>query len=267
MSRPSVIPRALLAPFLLACVGCAHQWYVVPGPMGTVGKAPPPVEYEEDYDADDGSVWDDIAPTAVTTASVARDPEQATGSSDASEPPPTAKARKRGEDVAKAAGHYLGSSRLRHGGDSFRYDCSGLVMAAHARAGLQLAGSSESMLRMAREAGIFHKRKRPWVGDVVFFENTYDRNGNGRLDDPITHVAVVTDVHEDGTVTMVHKGGRGVTRLVMNLRHPADHSDGSAKEINGYLRARRSSDRRGTRYLAGELWIGFGSFWRVLDGA
>lgn len=265
MSCPLNIRHAFTALFALACVGCAHQWYVYPGPLGTIGQAAPPVEYEGDHG--DGSVWDEIEPTAITTAATTSESGRATGSGSDAEPPPSDKARKRGGDVAKAAAYYLGASRLRHGGDSFRYDCSGLVMAAHARAGLQLAGSSESMLRMAREAGVFHTRERPWVGDVAFFENTYDRNGNGRLDDPITHVAVVTDVDDDGTVTMVHKGGKGVTRLVMNLHHPADHSDGSAKEINGYLRSRRSSDRHGTRYLAGELWIGFGSFWRALEGS
>ncbi len=242
-------------------LGCAHQYYAYPGPLGSLGKAPPPVELEEE--PDDGSVWDDIEPDAATASSEA-DGESPTGSSDASAPPPDPRARKRGADVAKAAAHYLGAGKLKHGGDSFRYDCSGLVMAAHARAGLELAGSSESMLRMAREAGVFHKRKTPWVGDVAFFENTYDKNGNGRLDDPITHVAIVTRVDEDGTVTMVHKGGRGITELVMNLRHPDEHADAASKEINGYRRAGRANDRKGTRYLAGELWIGFGSFWKVL---
>jgi cell wall-associated NlpC family hydrolase len=252
--------RQAIAGLLIAScgVGCAHGFYVYPGPLGSLGKAPPPVEQPE---LEPGSVWDGLEPEG-TPAAVEQGGD---GSGSAGpEAPPSARARKQGADVAKAAAHYLGAGKLRHGGQSFRYDCSGMVMAAYARAGLQLAGSSESMLRMAKEAGVFHKRKRPWVGDVAFFGNTYDKNGNGRLDDPITHVAIVTSVDDDGTVHMIHKGGKGVTRLVMNLRSPGEHSDAAAKEINGYLRARRSGDHRGTRYLAGELWIGFGSFWKVL---
>jgi len=242
--------------------GCAHSYFVVPGPLATVGKPPPPLELEGDDDAS-GSVWDEIEPGEVAAATESGGGE---GSArDEGAPTPDPRARKQGADVAKAASHYLGTRSLRHGGESFRYDCSGLVMAAHARAGLSLAGSSASMLTMAKESGVYHRRKRPWVGDVAFFANTYDRNGNGRLDDPITHVAIVTAVDEDGTVHMVHKGGRGITPLVMNLRQPSDHAGEAGKELNSYLRSRKSSDRNGTRYLAGELWIGFGSFWRVLD--
>lgn len=247
----------------LVGVGCAHGYYLYPGPLGTLGLAPEHQGLEEGPDDGDGSVWDDIEPSSEPTVQGETD-GGATGS--AAQAPASAKARKRGGDVAKAAAQYLGAGRLRHDGESYRYDCSGLVMAAHARAGLQLSGSSESMMTMAKRAGVFHKRKRPWVGDVAFFANTYDKNGNGRLDDPITHVAIVVHVDDDGTIGMVHKGSRGVTRFVMNLQHPADHADGSDKEINGYLRARRAGDRAGTHYLAGELWIGFGSFWKVLDG-
>ncbi len=267
MSRPRAILNLPVALLCLASLGCAHQWYTYPGPLGTLGQAPPPPRYEDGAGDEDGSVWDGIEPSAISDGSGAGGADQPTGASGDAGPPLSARSRKQGADVAKAAAAYLGASRLRWDGDSFRYDCSGMVTAAHARAGLQLAGSSESLLRMAREAGVFHQRKRPWVGDVAFFRNTYDKNGNGRLDDPITHVAVVTAVDEDGTITMVHKGTSGITRLVMNLQHPSDHSDAAAKEINGYLRARRSSDRSGTRYLAGELWIGFGSFWRVLEAA
>jgi len=255
--------RLALALCCLVGVGCAHNYYVFPGPLGSVGKPAPPVAVEDD-DGPAGSVWDGVEPTAAMDAADARAASEPGSASDAA-PPVGPKARKRGGDVAESSSAFLGASKLRHGGESFRYDCSGLVMAAHARAGLQLAGSSESMLTMAKEAGVFHRRKRPQVGDVAFFANTYDKNGNGRLDDPITHVAVVVAVDDDGTVYMVHKGGRGITRLILNLHQPSEHADGASKEINSYLRSRRSSDRRGTQYLAGELWIGFASFWRVLE--
>jgi len=238
----------------LLIAGCAHSGFRYPGPLGSVGR--PFLAPEDGLQDGPGSVWDGIEPG---------EEQPATGSSgQEGAPEPGARERQTGAAVARAASHFIGTSRLRHGGDSFRYDCSGLVMAAHARAGLALVGSSESLLQDARRIGVFHRRKRPWVGDVAFFENTYDRNGNGRLDDPITHVAVVVSVAADGTVGMVHKGSKGIAPLVMNLEHPKDRSDEEQKELNDYLRARRSGDRSGTRYLAGELWIGFGSFWRVL---
>ncbi len=244
-------------------VGCTHRGFGFPGPLGSLGRPSPWVDSDAGSgDEGEGSVWDGIEREPVTTARLDREQD---GGEAGSEPSPVGpRERRRGAQVAEAAKAYLGATQLGHGGESFRYDCSGLVMAAHARAGLQLAGSSVSMLTLAKEAGVFHRRKRPAVGDVAFFGDTYDRNGNGRLDDPVTHVAVVVKVDEDGTVHMVHKGGRGVTPLIMNLQHASEHADPQGKEINSYLRSRRSSDRAGTRYLAGELWIGFGSFWRVL---
>lgn len=248
----------------VALAGCAHNFYRYPGPLVTVGKPAPPVEAWEPEEPAVGSVWDEVDARSRPAVEDQATPGEPTGTAE-DEPPPSGKARRRGEAVAKAARSYLGSGSLRHGGERFRYDCSGLVMAAHAKAGLPLAGNSASMWTMAKDAGVYHRRKTPRVGDVAFFANTYDANRNGRLDDSITHVAVVVDVDDDGTVSMVHKGGRGVVLLEMNLHAPSEHASSAGKELNGYLRARRSGDRRGTKYLAGELWIGFGAFWRVLE--
>ncbi len=258
--RPASRAGWLVLLVCLGLAGCAHTYYRYPGPLASVGKAAPLVE-----EWDEGSVWDGVDPLAETSAQEANDGgAPATGTAE-DQAPPGANATKRGEAVAKAARSYLGARSLRHGGDSFRYDCSGLVMAAHAKAGLSFAGSSESMFTMAKDSRVFHEREEPWVGDVAFFENTYDKNRNGRLDDPITHVAVVVDVDDDGTITVVHKGSKGISLLVMNLHRPGERATASGKELNGYLRARRSGDRRGTSYLSGELWIGFGSFWKVLE--
>lgn len=212
---------------LIGLFGCAGIRY--PGPVTSIGALPPPPEYRE----------------PEPEAEVARE----------------RRAEEPGAPVADAAEHYLGKGRLTHGGELYRWDCSGFIEATYARAGLSLSGSSVSMYENAQAQDLLSKRKTPDPGDVVFFENTYDRNGNGRIDDDITHVAIVTSVDDDGTVHMVHKGGSGVTRLVLNLNRPGDHQDESGKVINSYLRNQTRRDPRGTRYLTGELWRGFASYW------
>jgi hypothetical protein len=214
-----------------------------------VGKRAPDWEDEPD----EASVWDDIE----------ADQGDESGSAGTGAPRVGARERARGEAVANAARRYLGAGSLHAGGERYRFDCSGLVMAAYARAGLAVEGSSEDMLARARELGVFHRR-RPMPGDVAFFENTYDANHNGRVDDGITHVAVVVAVGGDGAVTMIHLGGHGVDTLMLNLEHPADRSDAQGKELNSYLRAPSRRDDSGTRRLAGELCVGFGSFWRIV---
>lgn len=157
-----------------------------------------------------------------------------------------------GEAVADAARHYL-----EHPTTGFRDDCSGFVMAAHARAGLELSGNSRSLWDDAKEAGTTHQA-RPRPGDIAFFDDTYDRNGNGRRDDPLTHVAIVLDVERDGTILLAHGGtSQGRTTLRMNLQHPDQRTDAEGRVLNDPLRARRRGEPDGPGHLAGELFRGF----------
>lgn len=141
----------------------------------------------------------------------------------------------------------------------YRADCSGFVQAVVARAGGDLAGSTATMWAELRAAGRTHTRAIPSPGDLAFFDNTYDRDGDGRANDELTHIAVVLSVDADGTITLAHDGtSKGRTTLRMNLRHPADRTlDGAP--INDALRGARRGDPPGLRYLASELWRGFGT--------
>lgn len=134
-------------------------------------------------------------------------------------------------------------------------DCSGYVLAAYRAAGfsvnLQPAEKrSVGLLAAGRPVDV------PRPGDLAFFRDTYDRNRNGRADDGVTHVALVEAVEGD-RVTLLHRGRR-VERIHMDL------SDPSARTANDPVRVRRRRDRPGTRYLAGELFVGYAAF---LDGA
>ncbi len=203
---------------LLTLFACAPAPWRMPGPLTRLGRGAPE------------AVGDFLARKAGNV-----DPAPAQG---------------RG-DIAAAAVSFLGDSRIVVAGVTFRYDCSGLVEAALAKAGCPWTGSSAMLYDAAREAGVLHHRKRPLPGEIAFFDNTYDRDKNGAADDLRTHSAVVTDVDADGTVTMVHVASGGVSELRMNLLNPHDAAQ------NDYLRARSKRDSIGTEYLAGELWAGF----------
>ncbi len=167
-----------------------------------------------------------------------------------------------GMDVAEAAAHFVGTDTLAREGVRYRWDCSGFVEASYAAAGMSIKGSCVNMLDRAEALGVAHRRKRPARGDVAFFDNTYDRNDNRQLDDMLSHVGVVEGVDEDGTITVVHLGSSGVVRIYMNLYRPDDAKDESGKTLNSQLRRKSSGDPPGTRYLTGQLWAGFASFWR-----
>jgi hypothetical protein len=129
-------------------------------------------------------------------------------------------------------------------------DCSGFVLRVLREAELAVRleparSRSESLFRAGREVDA------PRPGDLAFFHDTYDRNRDRRLNDRFTHVGVVEAV-DGATVVLVHRGGKGVERLRMNLAHPADPA------TNDQLRIRRRGDAPTTRYLAGQLFAAFG---------
>ncbi len=139
----------------------------------------------------------------------------------------------------------------------FRDDCSGFVASAAARVDLDLAGGTADLYAQAEKLGVVHHRKHPERGDLVFFDRTYDRDGNGRFDDRLTHVGIVLDTAADGTVRVAHRANSaGLSLLHMNLEHP-DVAVGPAGEVwNEPLRRARNSRDQGDT-LSGVLWTAF----------
>jgi hypothetical protein len=135
-------------------------------------------------------------------------------------------------------------------GKPFAGDCSAYVLRAMRGAGVEVAlpparTGSEALYRAGREVA------SPRPGDLVFFHDTYDRNRDRRLNDRFTHVALVEEV-DGSSLTLLHRGGRGVRRMRMDLSRPRDAT------ANDPVRVRRPGDARRTRYLTGELFAAFG---------
>ncbi len=147
--------------------------------------------------------------------------------------------------IARYARSYLGKQRFVVKGKQLPFDCSGLARAVYLREGIDLMQTplraDENAVNIiydyAQRHGIVYRYGKPAVGDLVFFDNTYDRNHNGRRDDPMTHIGVVESVRSDGTVTVVHTVARGVLRYRMNLRYPERTRDpNTGVRVNHYLR-------------------------------
>ncbi|MCE9673188.1 C40 family peptidase [Myxococcus stipitatus] len=143
-------------------------------------------------------------------------------------------------------------------------DCSGFVRLAYLSAGIDLvahgflAGENavSAIFRRATESGRLHHRA-PRPGDLVFFRETYDRNRDGRRNDGMTHVGVVESLGDDGTITFIHRGSKGVARSRMNLAFPEKHQLAEGGPVvNDYLRPATKHSRA---YLTGELFVAFAS--------
>ncbi|MEO0600285.1 MAG: CHAP domain-containing protein [Myxococcota bacterium] len=167
-------------------------------------------------------------------------------------PTPPRSAPPVGERVATVAAYTLDNWPR-----GFRNDCSGFVEATLSRVGIPLRGSTRMLWNAAKRFGWVHHRQFPRVGDLAFFDDTYDRNHNGRWDDELSHIAIVLDVDDDGTIVLAHAGtSAGRARFVMNLFAPHDRYDEDGARINDALRRGEGSNRA---TLAAELLRGFAS--------
>jgi hypothetical protein len=236
--RPLLLP---LLGALSALPACAGPLARIPGPLGPVGAA---------YSARTP------APRPSTAASETK-PERRTYATRSRR---SSGEGELGEATSLVALRFLDEPPPAH----FRDDCSGYVEAVLDEVGVPLSGSTRQFYEAARAAGALHHRKLPAPGDLVFFDDTYDRDGDGQTNDPLTHIAVVVEVDGRGTITMAHSGtSRGRSTLKMNLLHPEDRRGGNGDEINEFLRRRRDGDPPETVYLASELWRAFATVRRA----
>jgi hypothetical protein len=148
----------------------------------------------------------------------------------------------------------------------FTADCTGVVMAIHYGAGIDLTpgfrrytgNGVHRLYRYLDAERLIYTNPPPHIGDIVFWDNTYDRNNNRRFDDPLTHMGLVVDVDFDGSITFVHHNYReGIVFAEMNLSAP------DSWEQNAPMRMRGARPRIENRILAGRLFRGFGQGWRI----
>lgn len=170
--------------------------------------------------------------------------------------------------AARASSLVGETGEFRVGRERFPADCTGFVEAVYQAEGVPLralmrraAPDERAGVRAAWEAArtygaVVREGTWPAPGDLVFWHDTYDRDGNGRADDGLTHVGVVLYV-VDRTVVFVHRGGKAVARGAMDTRRPEEARGANGEVVNSHLR-RRDPRLEGVPLLAGALFAGYG---------
>lgn len=153
-------------------------------------------------------------------------------------------------------------------GRTFRYDCSGFVAACYYAGGLKLnkivpsknrsKNLAFSIYKSTKTVRWKNKKKKPIPGDLIFFDNTYDRNKNKKWDDRATHVGIVEKVFPDGRIYWIHLVRKGIVRYVSHLGRPKLYVKNKIK-FNDFLRRRPKADKNKGRYLSGNLFSSFAS--------
>ncbi len=197
--------------------------------------------------------------------------------------------------IVVGAHELKGAKRLIVNGREFRMDCTGAVAALYWYAGIDLLGplaayqgngvrrlyrfmEDEELLIPSDSPGAVRANLWPsstdsspdqysiLPGDIIFWDNTYDRDGDGRADDEFTHTGVVVSVASDGTVVYYHHNyRRGIVLERMNIAEPDIHTRSGGGEkgrdttVNSPMRMRGSPNF--DLWLAGQLVRAYGRAW------
>ncbi len=168
--------------------------------------------------------------------------------------------------IVRTATQLIGASTLEVNGRSIAYDCAGVTRAIFLKHGIDLYDSSArdpkaNGVRLIdahmRQYGSLHRGPVVYPGDLVFFDNTWDYNGDGRVNDPLTHIGIVEGQEPDGTILFISRVAGAIERYRMNLALPHIHKTADGKILNDYLRRKDAIDPANTGYLTGELFAQF----------
>lgn len=170
--------------------------------------------------------------------------------------------------VVRSASRLVGAEAVEIKGRRIVEDCAGVARAIYLEQGIDLytgAGSETKMTGVRliyahmRTHGTVHHGPIPHPGDLVFFDNTWDQNGDGKLNDPLTHIGIVERIEPDGTVVFISRVSDAIERYRMNLSLPHVHKTAEGRILNDYLRRKRTADPEETGRLTGELFAFFGT--------
>lgn len=170
--------------------------------------------------------------------------------------------------IVRTAAKLVGARTITSEGRRIAYDCAGVTRAIFLKHGIDLydgnpADSDANGVRLIhahmQQHGRLHQSPIPHPGDLVFFDNTWDFNGDGRLNDPLTHVGVVERIDPDGTVTFISRVAAAIQRYRMNLSLPHVHKSAGGRILNDYIRRKHPTDSDDSARLTGELFSFFGT--------
>lgn len=170
--------------------------------------------------------------------------------------------------IAHTASRLVGARTVQTGNRFIGYDCAGVTRAIYLSHGIDLYEGGEQKGRAngvrliyehVRAYGRIHYGPAVRPGDLVFFDNTWDFNEDGILNDPLTHVGIVEAVEQNGTVVFISRVSNAIERYRMNLREPNVMRSSDGRLLNDYLRRKKSGDPLATGYLTGQLFAGFGT--------
>ena len=168
--------------------------------------------------------------------------------------------------IVQTASKLVGARTITSNGRRIAYDCAGVTRAVFLAHGIDLYDGEPSSVDAngvriihahIQQEGTFHQGPVAHPGDLVFFDNTWDFNRDGKVNDPLTHIGIVERQDPNGTVIFISRVADAIERYHMNLSQPHVHKTSDGRVLNDYLRRKNVADPADTGYLSGELFAQF----------
>ncbi|NWF72207.1 MAG: hypothetical protein HXY51_04045 [Nitrospirae bacterium] len=168
--------------------------------------------------------------------------------------------------IVQTAVKLVGAKTITSNGRRIAYDCAGVTRAVFLAHGIDLydgepddsdANGVRIIHAHIQQQGTFHQGPVAHPGDLVFFNNTWDFNRDGKVNDPLTHVGIVERQEPNGTIVFISRVAGAIERYHMNLSLPHVHKTSDGRILNDYLRRKDVADPSNTGYLTGELFARF----------
>jgi hypothetical protein len=160
-------------------------------------------------------------------------------------------------ELVEAAYWMEGRNSLKINGRTFALDCTGIVLAAYWYAHIDLAkdfgkysgNGVKRIYSFLRDEELIYNSNIPEPGDLLFWDNTWDVNGNGIADDYLTHVGMIVSMNRiSGAGTYLHYNySKGIVIENINLL------DRDNPSVNSPVRMRSLPKVDGFRYLSSQL--------------
>ena len=174
--------------------------------------------------------------------------------------------------ILRAADEMLSTQNYLVSGYQYSNDCTGTILAVYAMAGIRLVdlfprysgNGVERLYRIAEDRALLYHDNWPRPGDLIFWDNTYDKNGDQDWNDWLTHVGLVLAIDDTGTVDYIHHDyTRGVVRARMNLLNPETHLDDDGVIVNSPMRMRSHRHLNPNEWLSSHLYRQLGALHEI----
>lgn len=178
--------------------------------------------------------------------------------------------------IVHSAAQLVGARTITSKGRRIAYDCAGVTRAVYLEHGIDLfqtpsrevhANGVRLIYNHVRRHGALHQGPDVRPGDLVFFDNTWDFNGDGKTNDALTHVGIVEHLEPDGTVTFISRVATAIERYRMNLEYPHIHKMADGRVLNDYIRRKHPTDPIDIARLTGELFAFYGNLLSPQEGS